>query len=209
VRPGSRPAGIRTARVDDCSSLGYPRGAMGNSPGNMRYTWGTMGHSSTPHRSSRRRSMWHTVGCARPLQLRSSAAVKARKGMPARGALGTPPTAGVLIGVRTTCSTSCVRALVSRTSLRHGQPHEAEVGPIVRTTMSKTPLAYRRVRMLRVLRDSDCGCSRPDHPSADECAGRCSPVAAANSRAGSLRRPSIGCGLRGHGGSAQPRMTSR
>ncbi len=41
--------------------------------------------------------------------------------------------------------------------------------------MSKTLLAYRCVRMRRVLRDSECGCSRPDHSSADECAGRCSP----------------------------------
>jgi hypothetical protein len=35
--------------------------------------------------------------------------------------------------------------------------------------------------MWRVLRDSECGCSRPDHTSSirDVCAGRCSPVAAA------------------------------
>jgi hypothetical protein len=57
----------------------------------------------------------------------------------------------------------------------------------------------------RCVRDSECGCSRPDHPSAirDVCAGRCSPVTAAVGRAS--EPPSIGCGLRGHGGTAQPR----
>ena len=56
--------------------------------------------------------------------------------------------------------------------------------------------AHRRAHTRRVLRDSECACSRPDHPSAirDVCAGRCSPEAAAVGRASSLRRPSIGCG---------------
>jgi hypothetical protein len=73
-----------------------------------------------------------------------------------------------------------------------------------------------------VLRDSECGCSHPDHTSAnrhpdhpsahygraDECAGRCSPVAAAVGRASALGRPSIGCGLHGHGGSTKPRPSA-
>ncbi len=58
----------------------------------------------------------------------------------------------------------------------------------------------QRAHMRRVLRDSECGCSHPDHPSANRhpdhavnvCAGRCSPVAAAVGRAGALGRPSIG-----------------
>jgi hypothetical protein len=47
VRPESRPAGIRTARVDACSSLGYSRGAMGVLTGYYglltRYSRGTHG----------------------------------------------------------------------------------------------------------------------------------------------------------------------
>ncbi len=72
--------------------------------------------------------------------------------------------------------------------------------------------------------DCKCDCSHPDHPSAHHesanchadhpsaicnlCARRYSHVAAAVGRASPLRRPSIGCGLRGHGGSRSLTMAS-
>jgi hypothetical protein len=92
----------------------------------------------------------------------------------------------------------------------HGQPHQAEGGPSLRTTISKThsltdvhtcgatsvtanavqpsrPPERQPRRMRRtVLPRGPCG--GPDQRAALD-----------------RLRPSIGCGLRGHGGSAQPR----
>ncbi len=63
--------------VDDSSSRGYSRGTMGTM-GVFKYC--RIERLLLPHRRSRRRSMRHMVGCARPLCMGSRAAGKACEG---------------------------------------------------------------------------------------------------------------------------------
>jgi hypothetical protein len=91
------------------------------------------------------------AGHARPLCLGSRAAVKA-----CNGALGTPPTAGVLVGYSQ--RVALLACMVNRTRPRVALICYLDVDV-------ENALAHRRAHMGRFL-ETECGCSHPDHPSA-------------------------------------------
>ncbi len=140
------------ARVDDCSSLGYSRATIGYSRATMGCSRGTIGvHTgySGVHtgyyggtqvsrigaQGGARRGT-RLDGCARPPCVGVRAAAKAKKACSGYSA--------DRWGTHRVLTTSC--ALASRTRLRAGLT------------------CGQRAHMRRVLRGSECGCSRPDHP---------------------------------------------
>jgi hypothetical protein len=174
----------------DAVGDGYPgtqlmcSGAGRVSPGRLRYRAASMiaarwdthgllwGHSSIPHRGSRRRSNaahgWMRTASVPGLE-RCCEGVEG-----VLWVLHRPP--GVLMGYyRRAPLRAC---MVNRTRLRAAL------------------VCGQREHMVRVLRDSEIGCSHLDHPSANRhpdhpvniCAGRCSPAAAA---VGQRTRPAL------------------